>query len=238
MTNSPQLNKEIKDFIETQLEEKIKTIQIKYLKENFLTRDEFLDAMERMDKRFEAMDKRFEAMDKRFEAMDKRFEAMDKRFEAMQKQMDERFEAMQRQIDKRFERVYERFDNIDLGYGNVVEGLQYSTVKREFKQRGLKLDLQIRQHFSDENHLVYPDTTDVEVDIFHMNPNLVGEASLKITSLDKIRTFIKKIELLEKMYKTTFQRYFFCFKIEETIRSEVKNLLKKYNIELIIPKRL
>ena len=203
MTTNPQIKQEIKNYIEKQLEEKLKTIQIKYLKENFLTRDEFLDALERIDKRFEAI----------------------------QKQMDKRFDR----VDKRFERVYERFDNIDLGYGIVVEGLQYSVVKREFKLRGFELDLQVRQHFSDENYTVHPDTKDVEVDIFHVNPNIIGEASLKITNLDKLRTFIKKIEFIEKMYKEPFQRYLFCFKIDEKILGDIKNLLQKYNIELIIP---
>lgn len=196
MTSNPQIKQEIKNYIEKQLEEKLKTIQIKYLKENFLTRDEFLDALERIDKRFE---------------------------------------AIQKQMDKRFDRVYERFDDIDLGYGIVTEGLQYSVVKREFKLRGFELDLQVRQHFSDENYTVHPDTKDVEVDIFHVNPNIIGEASLKITNLDKLRTFIKKIEFIEKMYKEPFQRYLFCFKIDEKILGNIKNLLQKYNIELIIP---
>lgn len=210
MTTNPQIKQEIKNYIEKQLEEKLKTIQIKYLKENFLTRDEFLDALERIDKRFEAIQKQ----------MNKRFDRVDKRFES---------------IDKRFDRVYERFDNIDLGYGIVVEGLQYSVVKREFKLRGFELDLQVRQHFSDENFTVHPDTKDVEVDIFHVNPNIIGEASLKITNLDKLRTFIKKIEFIEKMYKEPFQRYLFCFKIDEKILGDIKNLLQKYNIELINP---
>jgi len=145
--------------------------------------------------------------------------------------MDKRFER----VDNRFERVYERLDIMDLGYGFVAEGLQYSVVKREFKLRGFELDLQVRQHFSDENYTVHPDTKDVEVDIFHVNPNIIGEASLKITNLDKLRTFIKKIEFIEKMYKEPFQRYLFYFKIDEKILGDIKNLLQKYNIELLIP---
>lgn len=208
MTINPRMKQEIKELVESQIEEKLKTIQVKYLKENFLTRDGFLEALERIDKRFEAL----------------------------QRQLDERFEAIQKQINKRFERVYERFDDLDLGYGKVTEGFQYSIIRREFKQKGLELDLQIRQHFSDHNRTVHPDTEDVEIDIFHVNPNIVGEATVKISNIDKIRTFIKKIEFLEKAYKTTFKRYFFCFKIEQKIHGDVLNLLKKYDIELIIPK--
>ncbi len=236
MTIDPKLKQEIKDFINDQIEEKVKTIQIKYLKENFLTKDEFLQAMERMDRRFEAMDKRFEAMDKRFEAMDKRFDASDKRFDAMQTETRERFEAMQRQIDRRFERVYDRFDKIDLGYGVVAEGIGYDVIKREFRHIGIDLDLQIRQHFQDKEKIVHPDTDDVEIDIFHMNPNIVGEATLKITDLEKVRTFIKKIELLEKLYNQEFTRYLICLKIDESIKTELEILLKKFNIELIVPK--
>ncbi len=218
MTLDPKLSKEIKDFIETQVEDKVKEIQIKYLKENFLTRDEFLDAMEKMDDRFNAMQKQ-----------------MDDRFNAMQKQMDDRFNALQKQIDKRFERVYERLDALDLGYSNVVEGIGYSIVKREFRKKGFELDLQLRQHFTDKNHVVHPDTEDVEIDIFHINPNIIGEATLRIAGLDKIRTFIKKIEYLEKTYNMKFLRFFFCFKIPEKIKGDVENLLKKYDIDLIMP---
>src|SRR5271157_252059 len=42
------------------------SINVEALKEHFLTRGEFLDAMERMDKRFESMQGQ---MDKRFDAM-------------------------------------------------------------------------------------------------------------------------------------------------------------------------
>ena len=210
MSIDPKLKEELKDYINDQIEEKVKSIQVKYLKENFLTRDEFLEAMERMDKRFEAMDRRFDASDKRFD-------------------------AMQKQIDKRFERVYDRFDRIDLGYGVVAEGIGYDIIKREFRHRGIDLDLQIRQHFQDKNKTVHPDTEDIEIDIFHMNPNIVGEATLRLTDLEKVRTFIKKIDFLEKMYNTKFERYFIALKIDDTLKTELDIILKKFNIELIIP---
>ncbi len=158
-------------------------------------------------------------------------EEFDKRFEAM----DKRFEAMQIQMDKRFERVYERLDNIDLGYGIVAEGIEYSLIKREFKQKGLDLKIQIRQHFHDENNYVHPDTKDIEIDIFHIKPNIIGEATLKLTDLDKVRIFIRKCEFLEKMYKESFQKYLFCFRVDERIKQELDILLNQFNIELIVP---
>lgn len=230
MTIDPELLKEIEKTIEKKVVESLETIQLAQLRKEFLTRQDFLDSMDRMDKRFEELIKH---MNLRFEAMQKQ---IDKRFEASQREMNQRFEAVQKQIDKRFDKVYERLDSIDLGYGYVVEGMAYSIIKREFKQRDLDLDLKIRQHFTDENYTVHPDTQDVEVDIFHIKPNIIGEASLKIFNLDKVRTFIKKIEFLEKTYKDNFKRFLFCFKIDDRIKGELINLLQKYNIELIIPK--
>ncbi|MEX2717712.1 MAG: hypothetical protein Q6370_015540, partial [Candidatus Sigynarchaeota archaeon] len=84
----PAQEQHVRKIAREEMEKTVETIQLSLLKEHFLTRDEFLDAMDRMDKRFEAMDRRFEAMQQQ---MDKRFEAMDKRFEAMQQQMDKRF---------------------------------------------------------------------------------------------------------------------------------------------------
>lgn len=230
MTIDPELLKEIEKTVEKKVVESLETIQLAQLRKEFLTRQDFLDSMDRMDKRFEELIKH---MNLRFEAIQKQ---IDTRFETSQREMNQRFEAIQKQIDKRFDKVYERLDNIDLGYGYVVEGMAYSIIKREFKQRDLDLDLKIRQHFTDENYTVHPDTQDVEVDIFHLRPNIIGEASLKIFNLDKVRTFIKKIEFLEKTYKDNFKRFLFCFKIDDRIEGELINLLQKYNIELIIPK--
>lgn len=219
MTIDPELLKEIEKTIEKKVVKSLETIQLAQLRKEFLTRQDFLDSMDRMDKRFEELIKH-----------------MNLRFEASQREMNQRFEAIQKQINKRFDKVYERLDSIDLGYGYVVEGMAYSIIKREFKQRDLDLELKIRQHFTDENYTVHPDTQDVEVDIFHVRPNIIGEATLKIFDLDKVRTFIKKIEFLEKTYKDSFKRFLFCLKIDDRIKGELINLLQKYNIELIIPK--
>jgi len=129
MVLDPALEQHVRKIAREEMDKSVESIQLSLLKEHFLTRDEFLDAMERIDKRFEAMDKRFEAMDKRFEAMqqqmDKRFEAMqqqmDKRFEAMQQQMDKRFEAMQQQMDKRFDGVDKDLKTIRVSIDSLGE---------------------------------------------------------------------------------------------------------------------
>ncbi|MHA1649996.1 MAG: hypothetical protein ACTSYB_07365 [Candidatus Helarchaeota archaeon] len=115
------MNNDLDKKIEKKIEEMLPFILERYKiysKEELLTREEFLEALKHIDRRFEAIDRRFEAlqqqMDKRFEAIDKRFEAsrqeMDKRFEALQQQIDKRFEALQQEMDKRFEALQQEMD--------------------------------------------------------------------------------------------------------------------------------
>lgn len=196
MTINPSIKEELKEYLDTQIEKKVKSIQIKHLKDHFLTREEFLERMDKSDKRFE---------------------------------------AMQEQMDKRFERVYQRFDQMDFGHTDVVEGMAYIVIKRALKERGHDIKIKTRQHFTDEQNYVHPDTNDVEIDILHISPNIIGEATLKLTDIEKIRTFIRKIQYIESYYGEKFERYFFCYTVYDNIKAEVNSLLEKYQIELIIP---
>ncbi|MHA1261636.1 MAG: DUF3782 domain-containing protein [Candidatus Freyarchaeota archaeon] len=134
----------IEEIIERKVEEALKRYKI--TPEHVITRDEFLAAIERIDKRFqemlnltstrfEAMDKRFEAiqttMQERFEAIDRRFEEMDRRFEAMQRTMQERFEA----IDKRFEAIDRRFEEMDRRFEAMQRTMQerFEAIDRRFE---------------------------------------------------------------------------------------------------------
>jgi len=206
----PKIVQIIDEKIKESLPKAVETVQIKLLRDNFLTREEFLNSMEKIHQRFEAMDKRFEAMDKRFE-------------------------AMQKQIDKRFAKVYERLDQMSFGHTDIVAGVAYIIIKREFRARGLEFELTKKHHFTDENYFVNPDTQDVEIDIFHIKPNILGEITLKITEIDKVRSFIRKIQFIEKRYKESFQKYFFCYYINDNIKTDVELLMKQYDIELILP---
>ncbi len=239
MTADPNLNQTIKDYIDKHMDEKVKKIQIDYLKENFLTRGEFLDAMNRMDKRFESlqtqMDKRFESIDKRFVALQTQ---MNKQFEVLQNQIDKRFETLQNQIDKRFANVFERFDQITLSVFDSFEGMAYSIINSIFRKKEITLELKRNQHFPDNENKVFPDSTDVEIDFLHLNPNIIVEVSTKIFDLEKIRTFTRKIEFIESWYKKSFEhRYFITFYIDHIIEHEAKNIAKKFNIQLIKPKK-
>ncbi len=233
MTADPNLNQTIKDYIDKHMDEKVKKIQIEYLKENFLTRDEFLDAMNRMDKRFESLQTQ---MNKRFESMDKHFESMDKRFESLQTQMDKRFESLQTHINKRFTNVFERFDQITLSVFDSFEGMAYSIINSIFRKKDITLELKRNQHFPDNENKVFSDSTDVEIDFLHLNPNIIVEVSARVFDLEKIRIFTRKIENIESWFKKSFEhRYFITFFIDHIIEHEAKNIAKKHNIQLIKP---
>jgi len=198
MTIDPNLVKIIDQKIEEKVSKAIESVQLTLLRESFLTRDEFLKAMEKIDVRFE---------------------------------------AMQKQIDRRFAKVYERFDQLDFRHTDIVAGVAYIVIKREFRNRGIEFEIKKRHHFTDEENFVYPDSQDFEIDIFHVKPNIIGEVTLKVIDIEKVRSFIRKIQFIEKMYKDKFQKYFFCYYINDSIKADFESLLKRYEIELIVPER-
>ncbi|WP_457557953.1 hypothetical protein [Candidatus Harpocratesius sp.] len=217
------------------------------------TREDIKDLIEEMDKRFEAMDKRFEAMDKRFEAMDKRFEAMqiqinkrfeaiDKRFENMEIQMNERFKAMQKQIDKRFKTVdnnfalvFRRLDEISIGADVSFELFCKNVIKSLLKAENIDVPfIESGRHFSDPNHHVFKDTTDVEIDLFCPEPPIIGEVTYKITDPTKMEKIIRKIEFMEKeIFKKTARRYLCTLEISKECYSEIYTIAQKHQIKII-----
>ncbi|TFG05011.1 MAG: hypothetical protein EU536_03265 [Promethearchaeota archaeon] len=239
------IEKEIQQFLDQELEKRLKHVQLDLLKEVFLTRDEFKKEMERIQERFDAMqaqmDKRFDAMqaqmDKRFDAMqaqmDKRFEQMDKRFDAMQAQMDKRFDAMQAQMDKRFENVYKRFDAIALDFGTAIEKIGYAFIKDSLEAQGISTFPRLRAHFIDQDHEVHAGTTDVEVDLFSADIPLIGECTLKITDMAKLDIFLRKINFIEKRYQKKFKRVVFTLNISPTIQANVERFCQQWDIKLI-----
>ena len=216
--------------------------------------DKRFNAMqEQMDRRFDEMDKRFKAMqeqmDERFNAMqeqmDERFKAMqeqmDKRFNAMQEQMDERFKAMQEQMDKRFALVDKRFDGIDrrldeieLFHGDLFEGFSYTLFTKILKSQGINTMPSRRGHFIDDDMMVHPDSTDVEVDLFSVKIPLIGEVTRKVGALEKVEVFVRKIKFLEQRYKQEFRKMLITLSIAPSIENEVIGMCKRHGIELVV----
>ncbi|MHA1440177.1 MAG: hypothetical protein ACTSPD_21730, partial [Promethearchaeota archaeon] len=64
MELNPEILKVIEKVVKEQVEKRLESVQLSILRKEFLTREEFLEAINRLDKRFEALQ---EQMDKRFE---------------------------------------------------------------------------------------------------------------------------------------------------------------------------
>jgi hypothetical protein len=206
------IEKDIQQFLDQELEKRLKHVQIDLLKEIFLTRDEFKKEMERIHARFEAMQSQ-----------------IDKRFDIVYK----RFEAMQNQIDKRFDIVYKRFDEFALDFDTAIEKVGYSIIKDSLESEGITTFPQLRAHFIDQDHEVYAATTDVEIDLFSADIPLIGECTLKIMNMDKLDIFLRKINFVEKRYQKNFRRFIFTLNISPSIKADVEKFCQQWSIKLI-----
>ncbi|MHA1267256.1 MAG: hypothetical protein ACTSRS_18610 [Candidatus Helarchaeota archaeon] len=208
------LEKIIKEFLDQELEKRIRTIHIELLQENFLTRAEFKEEMEKIHQRFDAMQKE-----------------MDRRFDAMQKEMDRRFGI----VDRRLKRLWDRFDELSLDFGTIIEKIGYTFIKQMLENEGIDTFPYLRAHFIDQDHEVHARTTDVEIDLFSAEIPLIGECSLKIMEMDKLETFLRKIKFIERRYQKKFRRFLFTLSIPPSIEQQVKDFCEKWEIKLFIP---
>ncbi|MHA1149949.1 MAG: hypothetical protein ACTSR8_17060 [Promethearchaeota archaeon] len=201
---------------------------------------------EAMDKRFEAMDKRFEAiqaqMDKRFKAMDKRFEAMDKRFEAIQAQMDKRFkamdkrfEAMDKKMDYRHEEVMQAFKSLQSAFGKPFEQFGRNVIIRLLESEGQANVKLSSKKLKDPEEIVSKGSTEIEIDGFSLEPPIIVEITSILRNREKIKTFIKKKQLVEKQYGIEFRGFFVAATSEFTSEelSEMIVELRRHGCELI-----
>ncbi|TFF89531.1 MAG: hypothetical protein EU549_00230 [Promethearchaeota archaeon] len=99
--------------IEPELVELIEEIVSRRLKEELeersklVTVDQFAEAMDKIDRRFDAMQNQ-----------------MDVRFKAMQNQMDDRFKAMQNQMDRRFDAAKKERNAISTKLFGILNDIQ------------------------------------------------------------------------------------------------------------------
>ncbi len=217
------------------------------------SRERFETMQQQIDRRFEESDKRFEAMQQesreRFETMqqqiDRRFEESRKRFEAMQQQIDrrfeesdKRFEAMQQQIDRRFDKVFERFDELSLALGHDFEEFNSYWLETFLLEQGYPKVAIKKRHLFDKNYTVFPNSKDVEVDLFNEEPLVIGEVTAIVRSIDKVTVFLKKIKFIEKeLEREAEYKIFITYAIDPEIREEAVRLLKEGGVTLFTLRR-
>jgi hypothetical protein len=210
------------DNLAPELVERIEEIVARRLREELdaraqlVTIDQFTQAMERMDRRFEELtlevSRGFQVSDQRFEAMQGQ---MDQRFEAMQGQMDQRFEAMQAHMDQGFEESREHFNevmqvvlDIRSQLGASFEAFARNVVHRILEGEGWPEVSLKKRRFHDPEHLVSPDSEDVEIDGFSENPPIIVESTSILRHRQKVEDFLRKKELIENLEGQSFRGFF------------------------------
>ena len=172
------------------------------LKQHFLTRDEFLDAMERMDKRFEAVDRRFEAVDKRFEALIKE---MHDGFASARVAHDERA-ALE---DKRFGQLMSALDSLKTAFGVPFEQFARNVVARVLAGEGHPGVVLQPVKLPDPAGAVFPATKDVQIDGLSDDPPVIMEATAMLQDPKRIDKFLEKKAFVERQHPGRQYRGFF-----------------------------
>jgi len=222
--------------------------------DEYVRRDEFSELLEEIkqlriesQQRFEAMDKRFEeliaSMNQRFEAVDKRFEAVDRRFEELIASMNQRFKEqeqrfdqklndLEERIDLRFEKVFQRFDEMSISLGHDFEEFNSLWLQDFFRAQGFP-KLKIRKRtFYDENYEVFPDSHDVEIDIFHEKPLIIGEVTAITRKIEKVTTFLRKVQFLTKRFGEPYAVVYVTYGFLPRIRDEALRLLENAKVKV------
>jgi len=212
--------------------------------------EQFQKILQEMDKHFEETNKRFEEINKRFEEINKRFEEQrietNKRFKEQRIETNKRFKEQRIETNKRFEeinrrfeenRIYmdRRFNELALGYGGTFEGFNKTILKKILEERGIPVKAfnVTPIHFQDPEMNVHKNTTDVEVNIFSEDPPIIGEVTSSLVNIEKLETYVRKIQFIEKKFKKEFQHFFITLYVDEKIKELAKNIFNLYKIEAI-----
>ncbi len=222
-----------------------------------VTIDHFAEAMERIDRRFEESQKRFEELDKK---SDKRFEEIQKRFEESDKKSDKRFEEIQKRFDdhdkrfddhdKRFDDHDKRFDesnkksdkmldilnNLQTQLGKPFEQFARNVIIRILEGEGLSKVLLKPIKLKDKNRFVFPNGTDeIEIDGLSEEPPIIIEITSILRMINKVNTFLRKKEFIEKRYEKKFRGFFIAAgsELSQQKIADITVLLRKHQSELI-----
>ena len=210
----------------------------------------FEELDKKSDKRFEEIQKRFEESDKK---SDKRFEEIQKRFEESDKKSDKRFEEIQKRFDdhdKRFDDHDKRFDesnkksdkmldilnNLQTQLGKPFEQFARNVIIRILEGEGLSKVLLKPIKLKDKNRFVFPDGTDeIEIDGLSEEPPIIIEITSILRMINKVNTFLRKKEFIEKRYEKKFRGFFIAAgsELSQQKIADITVLLRKHQSELI-----
>ncbi len=205
------MNNDLDKKIEKKIEEMLPLILERYKiysKEELLTREEFLEALKHINKRFEAIDRRFEAIDRRFEAlqqqMDKRFEVVNKRFEAMDKRfeaMDKRFEALFQEMHYGFNKMHVILTSFGARSGVRLEKTIVNLAKKALEERQIDITkIEYNKEIIDDGSY-FEKGYKTHIDMYaHNSQHIFLDIKYKV-DLHDMYDFIKRIKLAENFLK-------------------------------------
>ncbi|GAB4313742.1 MAG: hypothetical protein Kow0069_15000 [Promethearchaeota archaeon] len=213
------IEKLVREIAEEVFREKFQTVQLELLRREFLTREEFLAALERIDERFEEARKERLALQ---EQMDKRFEEARKERLALQEQMDKRFEearkerlALQEQMDKRFEAtrrdvlsVRAAVDNLGDRSGKALQNAVLELAKELVAAAGVDYEQVETVHLVDRDGAVFFPGYGTDVDVLARDGKThLFEVRYKADQRDFFH-ILKSAELYEHLTGTKPDRLF------------------------------
>ena len=175
-------------------------------------------------------------MNQRFESVDKRFEeliaSMNQRFKEQEQRFDQKLIDLEERIDLRFEKVFQRFDEMSISLGHDFEEFNSLWLQDFFRAQGFpKLEIRKRT-FYDENYEVFPDSHDVEIDIFHEKPLIIGEVTAITRKIDKVTTFLRKVQFLTKRFGEPYAVVYVTYGFLPRIRDEALRLLENAKVKV------
>jgi hypothetical protein len=145
---------------------------------------------------------------------------------------NKRFEAMQEQIDNRFDKVFDRFDELTIALGHDFEEFNSLWLQDFLRNQGYpKMSIK-KKTFVDENFEVFPDSTDVELDIYCENPFVIGEVTAIVKNISKVTLFLRKVEFLKKLKKKEPQLFFVTYGFRPEFRDKALELLNDANVKV------
>ena len=203
----PTILKIIEEKIEEKVSKAIEVVQISLLKDNFLTRDEFLKAMKEMNDRFEEMQKQ-----------------MDKRFEAMLKQMNIGFEEAKK--DRSELKAF--LSKVSTTRGIQLEKAVLDLLKDRLVREAISVSEIKKEYLFDKEGKIFYDNYSTDIDILIQDDKTVLIEVKSGADNRDINDFLKKATLFKLQFNKNYDVLILvCLEInqrnfEDAIRQGIK----------------
>lgn len=203
----PNILKIIEEKIEEKVSKAIEVVQISLLKDNFLTRDEFLKAIKQIDNRFEEMQKQ-----------------MGNRFEAMLKQMNIGFEEARK--DRSELKAF--LSKVSTTRGIQLEKAVLDLLKDKLIREAISVSEIQKEYLFDKEGKIFYDNYSTDIDILIQDGKTVLIEVKSGADNRDINDFLKKAALFKLQFKKNYDLLILvCLEInqrnfEDAIRQGIK----------------